>query len=214
MKFGGEEVSDAQWADFKSKVGGVLVIPGFYKATPSETFFDAFPNLDGIFNWNSWSSTSDGISNVSTIDDKKYLTAAKNRNKLSVMGISPSQYKHIDGSNWYHCGEGNLENRFLQALNLQLDMIELQTWNDAGESHYLGSVWDKPITGSPIHNYIDVYDHKGYWQILQMFIQVWKRNNKDGLNMVPTNGKTIQGVFWYHPLLVSADCSADSLSKP
>ncbi len=55
------------------------------------------------------------------------------------MGASPLQFKHMDSSdNWYRRGEANLENRFGEVLKLQPDMLELQTWNDAGESHYMG----------------------------------------------------------------------------
>jgi hypothetical protein len=53
-----------------------------------------------------------------------------------MMGISPIQFKHLDAAdNWYHRGEDTLEYRIGQALDLQPDMLEFQTWNDAGESH-------------------------------------------------------------------------------
>jgi hypothetical protein len=213
--FGGEDVSNADWADFKSSVGDVLVIPGFYEATPSTTFFDSRSSLDGVFNWNSWPFPDEGKANASTTDDSTFMSAAHSASKLFMMGISPLQFKHLDTSNnWYRRGEGNLENRLLQALELQPDMIELQTWNDAGESHYMGNLWDEPMTGSVIHNYVDGYDHKGYWEILSAFIQAYKRGDTSGENMVPTNGKTIQGAYWHHTLLVDGDCSSDPLKKP
>lgn len=213
--FGGEGVSDTDWASFKGSVGDVLVIPGFYEATPSATFFDSRSSLDGVFNWNSWPFPDAGTANVTTTDDSTFMSAAHSASKLFMMGISPLQFKHMDSTNnWYRRGEGNLENRLLQALELQPDMIELQTWNDAGESHYMGNLWDEPMTGSVIHDYVDGYDHKGYWEILQAFIQAYKRGDTDGKNMVPTNGKAIQGAYWHHTLLVDGDCGADPLGKP
>jgi len=128
------------------------------------------------------------------------------------MGISPLQFKHIDsGQNWYLRGEANLEYRLGQALSLQPDMLELQTWNDAGESHYMGNIWPEPISGSVIPDYTDGYDHTGYWQVLPSFIQAWKRGDTGTADTVPTNGAAAQGVFWHHTQLVSASCAPDQL---
>jgi glucan endo-1,3-alpha-glucosidase len=132
-----------------------------------------------------------------------------------MMGISPLQFKHTNTyENWYRRGEQNLEYRFGQVLKLQPDMLELQTWNDAGESHYMGNLWPEPIQGSQIPSYTNGYGHTGYWQILPSFIQAYKRGDTNTNNMFPTNGAAAQGVFWHHTLLTSADCSGDSLGKP
>jgi glucan endo-1,3-alpha-glucosidase len=57
------------------------------------------------------------------------------------------------------------------------------------------------------------FDHTGYWQILPSFIKVWKAGDRTTANMLPTNGKAVQGAFWHHTLTVGADCSADELIK-
>ncbi|KAF2876672.1 glycoside hydrolase [Massariosphaeria phaeospora] len=213
--FGGEKVSDTQWSTFKGTVGDVVIIPGFYATPASTEVFDSRPSIDGIFNWNSWSLPSAGRTTVSTKDDETYMSAASTAKKLFMLGISPMQFKHIDGSqNWYRRAEDNLEYRFAQALELQPDMLQLQSWNDAGESHYMGRLWPEPMTNSPIHTYVDGYDHTGYWQVLPAFIQAWKRGDKTTAGMVPTNGKSVQGTFWHHTLLTGADCTADPIGKP
>lgn len=212
--FGGEDVTDDQWASFKKTAGDVLVIPGYYEIDPSTTF-DQHKNIDGVFNWNSWLPTDGGKGVVSDTDDETFQSKAKSASKLFMMGISPIQFKHLDSSNnWYRRGEDNLEYRFGQALDLQPDMLEFQTWNDAGESHYLGNLWDEPMTTSPsIQAQVRDRDHKGYWQVLPAFIQAWKRGDRTTANMVPTNGKSVQGVFWHHTLTVDANCGSDSLVK-
>ncbi|KAJ9150800.1 Glycoside hydrolase family 71 protein [Pleurostoma richardsiae] len=210
--FGGGSVSTSQWNQFKSTVGSIVLIPAFYQTTPSSSFFSNNPALDGAFNWNSWASEGQGKIVVPTTDDETYLQAAKSAGKLFIMGISPLQFKHIDsGQNWYLRGEANLEYRLGQALSLQPDMLELQTWNDAGESHYMGNIWPEPISGSVIPDYTDGYDHTGYWQVLPSFIQAWKRGDTGTADMVPTNGAAAQGVFWHHTQLVSASCAPDQL---
>jgi len=213
--FGGESVSNEQWASLKQTVGDIVLVPGFFQATPSDNFFDDKSSLDGVFNWNAWPYASAGKTEVSTIDDEKYMTAA-GTDKLFMLGMSPIQFKHMDtNNNWYVRGEGNFENRIEQALALQPDMIELQTWNDAGESHYMGNIWPEPRTNAPaISAYVEGYDHTGYQQILPAFIQAWKRGDTTAAGMVPTNGKSVQGTFWHHTLTVDADCSSDPIGKP
>ncbi|KAF1993326.1 glycoside hydrolase family 71 protein [Amniculicola lignicola CBS 123094] len=212
--FGGESISDADWAAFKSYVGNPLLIPGFYQIATASTVFNGRSNLDGVFSWNSWAYQSQGKVVVPTIDDQAYLTAAHNSGKLFMMGMSPLQFKHYPGISWYRRGEDNLEYRFGQVLAMQPDMLQLQTWNDRGESHYMGNLWPEPATGDASLGWTDGYDHKGYWQILSPFIQAWKRGDTTTANMVPNNGKPIQGTFWHHTLLTTADCSADSVGKP
>ena len=212
--FGGENVPDSQWSSLKNKVDDVLIVPGFYQVDPSTTFTNR-GNIDGIFNWNSWLPSSAGKGIVSTTDDETFQFQASSISKLFMMGISPIQFKHLDTiNNWYRRGEDNLEYRFGQVLDLQPDMLEFQTWNDAGESHYMGNLWDEPMTGSPnIQALVKDRDHKGYWQVIPAFIQAWKRGDKTTANMVPTNGRDIQGVFWHHTLTVDAVCASDPLSK-
>ena len=212
--FNGEDISDADWATFKKAVGDILLVPGFSRATPKLDFFTGRESLDGIFNWNSWPSPEAGKANVSDSDDATYLTAAHDQGKLFMMGISPLQFKHMDsGNNWYLRGEGNLENRLEQVLALQPDMIELQTWNDAGEGHYMGNWWEEPIQNTPIPDYVRGYDHTGYWKVLAPFIKAWKQGETTTAGMVPI-GKTVQGAFWHHAVTVDADCETDPLGKP
>jgi glucan endo-1,3-alpha-glucosidase len=132
--FGGENVPDAQWAQFKSTVGDVLIVPGYYEAEPSISIFDSKPSIDGVFNWNSWQPTFAGRVRVSSTDDATYQTATENTQRVFMMGMSPYQFKHLAiDQNWYRRGEDNLEYRISQALELQPDIIQLQSWNDAGE---------------------------------------------------------------------------------
>ncbi|KAJ4299977.1 hypothetical protein N0V90_005225 [Kalmusia sp. IMI 367209] len=212
--FGAETVSNDEWTTFKAAVGDVLVIPGFYQATPRPDFFSDRAAIDGVFNWNAWPAAAAGKATVSDVDDLTYLSAAHSAGKLFILGISPLQFKPIDaGQNWYLRGEDNLEVRLEQALALQSDIIELQTWNDAGESHYIGNSWEEPIAGTPILNYTREYDHKGYWKIIAPFIQAWKRGDTTTAGMVPTD-EDVQGAFWHHTLTVNADCGADGFGKP
>ena len=216
--FAGSSVSDSAWRAFKDALGQpIILMPSFHDVTPTSSFFSDRPALDGTFNWNSWPWSGSGQIKVSTSDDQTYLSAAKASNKLFMMGLSPLQFKHVSTEwNWYVRGEENLEIRMGQVLQLQPDMLELQTWNDAGESHYMGTIWPEWIVEpdtNPVTAYTKNFDHTGYWQVLPAFIQAWKRGDTNTSRMGPTNGKSLQGVFWHHPLLANADCSSDPLGQ-
>jgi glucan endo-1,3-alpha-glucosidase len=214
--FGGDKVPTGQWKDFKKAVGDVLVVPGFYQQkSASANVFNNLGDIDGLFNWNSWPAAGQKAK-VSSKDDETFLKAANSAKKVFMMGMSPLQFKHMDASNnWYRRGEDNLEVRMAQALSLAPHMLELQTWNDAGESHYMGNVWPEPMsTSTTIKKQVDGYDHKGYWQILPAFIKAFKAGDKTTANMVPTNGKAAQGTFWHHTLTVGASCNGDKIGVP
>jgi glucan endo-1,3-alpha-glucosidase len=153
-------------------------------------------------NWNSWPQNTQGDIIVPTTDHQTLLTAAHAVGKTFLMGVSPLQFKHIDsGDNWYRRREQNLEYRLGQVLSMQSDFIELQTWNDAGESHYMGNSWPEPISGTAIVAYTEDYDHTGYWQLLPAFIEAYKSGATTTSTMYPTNGAIAQGTFWHHTLL-------------
>ena len=193
----------------------VYFVPAFQDVSASSNFFTTeFPTLNGAMNWNSWPQNTQGDIIVPTTDDQTYLSGAHASSKTFLMGVSPLQFKHLSYGNYYRRGEQNLEYRFGQVLNLQPDFIEFQTWNDAGESHYMGNSWPEPISGTGIEAYTQDYDHTGFQQVIPAFIQAYKSGATTTNTMYPTNGKNAQGVFWHHTLLVAGDCSSDSLGEP
>ncbi|KAK5941705.1 hypothetical protein PMZ80_005655 [Knufia obscura] len=220
--FGGGDISDRAWRNFKASLDAeIILILGLHSTAANSSLFDQFPSLDGIFNWDSWPNISSGKKPVSTTSDITYHRAAKKSIscKLFMMGLSPLQFKHINPqNNWYRRGESNLENRIPQVLDLQPDLLQIQSWNDAGESHYMGNSWLEPIEhASEIRAYTEGYDHRGYWEVLPAFIQAWKRGDRTTADMVPTGaGMAAQGVFWHHTLLVNGRCAANKfgLERP
>lgn len=214
--FGGNDVTDAEWKRLKDVAGSnILIIPGFFEKVTPDNFLNNRNNIDGVFNWNSWPDTNAGRVQVSSDVDSKYQTKAHGAGKLFMMGISPIQFKAYDAkNNWYRRGEDNLRFRLDQALKLQPDMLQFQTWNDAGESHYMGNIWDEPMsTSTQIQNMVKDRPHTAYWNIMGPFIKVWKDGATSTDNMVPDNGKPVQGAFWHHTLTVDASCGAGGLPK-
>ncbi|KAL1597261.1 hypothetical protein SLS60_008845 [Paraconiothyrium brasiliense] len=219
--FGGEQFDDGKISQFKSDVGGnILFIPGLYNQAPDANLFSSFPSYDGVFGWNSWPAQSAGLveTNASTTDDGIWAQAVSNSpGKLRIAGLSPVNFKHYAGQNWYRRGEQNLEFRMAELLSGENapDMIEIQTWNDAPESHYIGNIWDEPNAGNTeAQGWYKGFDHTGYQQVIKGFAKAWHSCETDLASVVPTNGKSVQGAFWHHVLTVGGDCSADPKGKP
>lgn len=119
--------------------------------------------------------------------------------------MSTFQFKYLgSGQDWYRIGETNLPERMAQALSLQPDYIEIITWNDAGESHYVGNFWPEQINGTNEGSYADGFNHTGWQQIITPFITAYKNNASD---ISQITSSTPVGTLWYRTLLTSASCS-------
>jgi glucan endo-1,3-alpha-glucosidase len=108
-----------------------------------------------------------------------------------------------------------------QILSLQPDLVEIITWNDAGEGHYIGNFWNESLGGSDIGSYASGFDHSGWQKVISPFISAYKSGATDVSQITSTstaagggNSGEPVGVMWYRALLTTASCSNDSLGKP
>ena len=121
--------------------------------------------------------------------------------------MSSFQFKYLgSGQDWYRIGEVNLPQRFEQVLDLQPDLVELITWNDAGEGHYVGNFYQSQIAGTAEGDYADGFDHTGWQQIITPFIQAYKSGATSGAQISASSAPV--GTMWYRTLLTSASCSS------
>lgn len=111
------------------------------------------------------------------------------------------------GQDWYRIGDVNLPQRMAQILALQPDLVEVITWNDAGEGHYVGNFFPDQIAGSNIGDYANGYDHTGWQQIITPFIKAYKSGATDISQIVPPGSAAPVGSLWYRTILTSASCS-------
>lgn len=115
-----------------------------------------FPAADGYFNWQAW-PVDDNVKNTCTAD-KAYHSALQNAGKSGayIMAISPWQFKDLDNGDqmdaWVALSDWLFVKR-LEAVDLgdiKPDIVELLTWNNWCESHYL-----RDLPG----NYTSASDH-------------------------------------------------------
>ncbi|KAH8178619.1 glycosyl hydrolase family 71 domain-containing protein [Sarocladium implicatum] len=217
--------SPSSWPNFLKGLNngnGVYFIPepdnaeGYYaygQPAGAAGFWNAWaPVVDGVFSWETaW--TKDGKNNVSVSDwDEPHAAEAHKRGLSYMVPMSSLQYKHwVDGSrndNWYRVGEVNLPERMTQVLAMdpKPDMAEVITWNDSGESHYIGTVHtDGQIPAFAEYANEQTYSHVAWQPLFRSFIKAFA-DGKDARGMRPVQGKDYEGALWYRSVLTNANC--------
>ncbi|KAI1157890.1 glycoside hydrolase family 71 protein [Nemania serpens] len=206
----------SQWQSFKQS-SSIYFIPNLdvagagdssqYYTNPSAYLSSYNSIVDGYFSWESaWpQSTSGRPENVSSVGDTAVMNFAHASGKTYMMGLSPLQFKHCCGGNYYYrVGESNLGQRMSQILQLQPDYTEVITWNDAGESHYIGNIWNESLGGAPdILAYANTatFPHAAWQPLITSFIAAFKARVSSA-QMKPPAAKPI-GAMWYRPNLKS-----------
>ncbi|KAJ0415233.1 glycosyl hydrolase family 71-domain-containing protein [Aspergillus carlsbadensis] len=212
--FWGGNIPNSQWeSDFIRPLAGTNSTPFFvpdfddWSGWPNDVFGN-FPSLDGVFSWEAaWPAPGTGQVPVSDAIDRNVLAQARAAGKVYMMPLSPFQFKWFGNDRWYRIGETNLGQRMQQILNLQPHLVQMLTWNDAGEGHYVGNVWPEQIAGTEIPSYTDGFDHAAWLQVLTPFMHAYRDGVTDVAQIRPP-GDTPVGAFWYRTLLTSASCSS------
>ncbi|KAI0839316.1 glycoside hydrolase family 71 protein [Hypoxylon sp. FL0890] len=210
--YSGGSVGPDTWKNFKNS-NNVYLIPnpesdGNYYSNPSGFFQSWGDSIDGVFTWETaWPDTSDTPVNVSSTKDQAVKSAADAAGKSYMMGLSSLQYKHCCGDSWYRAGETNLPERMEQILSLSPEFTEVITWNDAGESHYIGPCWPEGLTDEILqYGNSDTAPHDGWQPLISSFIDAFKAGATDVGSMKPHTGN-FAGTMWYRGVLIS--CSGD-----
>ncbi|KAK0753741.1 glycosyl hydrolase family 71-domain-containing protein [Schizothecium vesticola] len=97
-----------------------------------------------------------------------------------MMPVSPWFYTNLPGynKNWLWRSDGLWEARWAEVVRLQPDFVQILTWNDYGESHYIGPVREKALglfeaAGAGV-NYVRGMEHEGWRAMLGFWIARYK----------------------------------------
>jgi hypothetical protein len=172
--------------------------------------------VDGLFSWDSaWPVVDSGTTPGAVSRDATVLAGAKNHEKLYMIALSALQFKNAYGGNWYRQGDGNLPVRMSNILGMSSapDFVEVITWNDGPESHYIGNVWPEANGNADANLYSsqDTWPHSGWQPLIASFITAFK-NNQPATKMTPADGSVASGAAWYRTELSTVTCSG--ASKP
>ncbi|KAK1754285.1 glycoside hydrolase [Echria macrotheca] len=190
------------WAAVREETGGIFLIPDWSSLGPYGVG-ERLDAIDGAFSWDAWPKACH--TKMSTNEDELYLEVLKG--KKYMMPISPCFYTNLPqwSKNWYCSSESLWYDRWLQALKLMPDYIQIITWNDYGESSYIcDTVHSQIVEGA--ETYAANYSHSAFRAVLPYFIAAFKAGTPD---IDPPGGDT--AVAWYRT--TSAQAGDDGETK-
>jgi hypothetical protein len=114
-----------------------------------------------------------------------------------MMPVSPWFFTNLPGydKNWLWRGDSLWYDRWEQVMYLQPEFVEILTWNDFGESHYIGPLDDRQYEaftiGEAPYNYALNMPHDG-WRV---FLPYWIDTYKNNISTITQEAL----VAWYRP---------------
>lgn len=148
-----------------------------------------YPPVDGLLSWDAWPYHA----NVTPATDQHYVEQLKSAGKQYMMPVSPWFYTACCGKNWLYNSDQLWPARWQQVFQLRPDFVQLLTWNDYGESHYLGPQTTHASSypqGSKGFN--EGMVHSAWLSDLPYYIQKYKSGNE------PVAGAYNEHLtFWY-----------------
>ncbi|KAJ5630913.1 alpha-1-3-glucanase/mutanase [Penicillium longicatenatum] len=185
----------------------IFFAPNFHPATGTN-----ISPVDGLLNWMAWPNNGNNKAptagaNVSVADgDKVYVDALKG--KAYVAPVSPWFSTHFGpevsySKNWVFPSDLLWYNRWNDILALGPRFIEIITWNDYGESHYIGPL-KSPHTDDGASRWVNDMPHDGWLEISKPFIAAFK----DGASAPDKYITDEKLVYWYRPAPRDVNCDA------
>ncbi|KAK4174204.1 glycoside hydrolase [Triangularia setosa] len=165
----------ADWVDIKTATNSFFV-PDWSSRNPADAVGLADGVADGLFSFDAWPN---GDTNITTQADIAFQNALGN--KAYMMAVSPWFYTNLNNpdftKNWLWRGDELWDTRWAQVMEIQPEFVEILTWNDYGESHYIGPVREKELglfaTSAPIP-YVENMSHDGWRKFLPFYIEQYK----------------------------------------
>lgn len=177
------------WTTIK-KYTDCFFVPGWSALGAKEALAVAPGIPDGLFSWAAW---PEGPDPINTYIDSTYMQWLKDTGHLPyMMPVSPWFYTNLPGygKNWVWNGDNLWYDRWQQVLSLKPEFVEIISWNDYGESHYIGPLHEGSYAtfeiGHASYNYATGHPHDGWRDFLPFIIDVYKGARPD----VTTEGVT------------------------
>ncbi|TFB03371.1 Mutanase [Trichoderma ghanense] len=197
------------WNAVKSALGSqkLTVIPNMQDPASLGSVSSQL-GIDGAFSWYAW--PTDGGNSVikgpmTTVWDLRYIQGLGGRPYMAP--VSPWFSTHFNTKNWVFICEEQPVRRWQQILDMKPALVEIITWNDFGESHYIsGSEPNHSDDGSS--QWANGFPHDGWRDIYKPYIAAYKAG---------ASSPTVQAdelVYWYRPTPHGAQCSSDPLGIP
>lgn len=189
----------ADWHEIKASTG-CFFIPDWSSLGAQSALEQSSGVADALFSWAAWPW---GDFDMNTYTDASYwMYLEQAGDKPYMMPASPWFYTNLPGynKNWLWRGDDIWYDRWVQIIYNQPDFVEIISWNDYGESHYIGPLYDKAMeaftVGEAPVNYASGMPHDGWRAFLPYVIDLYK----EGTATITQEG--VQG--WWRRAAASA----------
>ncbi|CAG8957749.1 hypothetical protein HYFRA_00000087 [Hymenoscyphus fraxineus] len=172
--FEGGTTNMADWAPngpIRSGTGGVYFVPN-WDGSGINAVKGALANIDGFFSWNMWPN---GATNKTTDNDFAWKNAIGS-SKSYMMGVSPWFFHSGAGglAPWVWRGDDLWADRWAQTLTVQPEFVQIVTWNDYGEAHYIGPIGAASEIPTGSGQYVNNMPHDSFRDFLPYYIARYK----------------------------------------
>ncbi|KAB8071248.1 glycosyl hydrolase family 71-domain-containing protein [Aspergillus leporis] len=166
--------------------------------------------VDALLNWMAWPNDGNNKApkpgrHVSVQDgDKKYMSALGG--KPYIAPVSPWFFTHFGpevpySKNWVFPSDNLWYDRWNEMLSLKPRFIEVVTWNDYGEAHYIAPL-GSPHTDDGSSKWVNDLPHNGWMEMARPYIAAYKA----GAASVNEYIKEEQLIYWYRPTPRGVNC--------
>ena len=143
--------------------------------------------------------------------DQTFSDARNSSGKIWMAGVAPWFFKRLSSdTNWLNAQDSNIYiDRWVELLKLKPDYIEVISWNDFGESHYIGPADTTPESELMLPDRADYYgnlDHSAFLKMSTIFINTFK----SGATKVTVTADEEDVFFFYRPQPVANIPSDDA----
>jgi hypothetical protein len=171
-----------------------------------------FTQVDAALNWMAWPSNGNNKAptpgaNVTVEDgDSSYISALAGKPYIAPVSAWFSTHYGPEVSyskNWVFPSDLLWFERWNDILTLGPQYLEIITWNDYGESHYIGPL-------SSLHyddgnsKWTNDMPHDGFLDMAKPFISAYHAGSTSVDSFITSD----QLIYWYRPTLRSLDCDA------
>lgn len=187
-------------------------IPIFFAPNFHPEMGTNFSTIDGALNWLGWPNDGNNKAptpghNVTVEEgDTAYIKALAG--KPYIAPVSPWFSTHFGpevpySKNWIFPSDLLWFERWNEILTLGPQYIEIVTWNDYGESHYIGPL-DSLHFDDGNSKWVNDMPHDGWLDMAKPFIAAYHAGASSPNSYIDSD----QLIYWYRPNLRTLDCDA------
>lgn len=176
-------------------------------------------DADAGFNWMAWPNNGNNKApdeaNLTVSDGDTSYIDALGTTKPYMAPVAAWFSTHYGpevsySKNWVFPSDSLWFDRWTDILSLSPQYLEIITWNDYGESHYVGPL-NSPHIDDGNSKWTNDMPHDGFLSMAKPYIKAFKAGSKTVDSQISTD----QLIYWYRPTLKDAFCdSTDTCEKP